>query len=72
MTEQRADAYVPRCIKNTKDELALRRRSLYQDIDTRARFPRREVSVPERALGRQGRLSYRHKFENSLDRRAWR
>ena len=51
--------------QNSKDEWAFSAKTLYQDIDTRARFPEAGGVFPSELWDASATVSYRHKFDNS-------
>ncbi len=63
LTEQRASLFTP-LYQSSTDELAFSARTLYQDIDTRARFPEAGGRFPSELWDAGATLSYRHKFDN--------
>ncbi len=64
MTEQRITLFAP-LYQDTKDELAVAGKVLYQNIDTQARFPEAGGSFPPELWDISAGISYRHKFDNS-------
>jgi hypothetical protein len=63
MTEQRATLFAP-LYQSSTDEFGLSVKALYQDIDTRARFPEAGGRFPSELWDGSVGLSYRHKFDN--------
>ena len=64
MTEQRVSLFAP-FYQDSKDEWAFSAKTLYQDIDTRARFPEAGGVFPSELWDASATVSYRHRFDNS-------
>jgi hypothetical protein len=64
MTEQRVSLFTP-LYQDSNDEWAFAAQVLYQDIETRARFPEAGGVLPSELWDIRVGFSYRHKFENS-------
>src|SRR5207245_2231222 len=63
MTEQRVTLFAP-LYQDSTDEFAFAAKTLYQDIDTRARFPEAGGRFPSELWDASASVSYRHKFDN--------
>src|SRR2546427_1347742 len=63
LSEHRASFFVP-LYQDTANEWALSAKTLFQDIDTRARFPDAGGRFPSELWDASAGLSYRHKFDN--------
>src|SRR2546428_6148320 len=63
LSEHRASFFVP-LYQDTANEWALSAKTLFQDIDTRARFPEAGGRFPSELWDAGAGLSYRHKFDN--------
>ena len=63
MTEQRITLFTP-LYQDSKDEWGFSAKTLYQDIDTHARFPKAGGVFPSELWDASASLSYRHKFDN--------
>ena len=63
LSEHRASFFVP-LYQDTANEWALSAKTLFQDIDTRARFPDAGGRFPSELWDANAGLSYRHKFDN--------
>ncbi|HYS16848.1 MAG TPA: hypothetical protein VET45_07990 [Candidatus Binatia bacterium] len=63
LSEHRVTVFIP-IYQDTSNEWALSAKTLFQDIDTRARFPEAGGRVPSELWDASAGLSYRHKFDN--------
>ena len=63
MTEQRVTLFAP-LNQDSTNEFAFAAKTLYQDIDTRARFPEAGGRFPSELWDASASVSYRHKFDN--------
>ena len=63
MTEQRVTLFAP-LYQDSTDEFAFAAKTLYQDIDTRARLPEAGGRFPSELWDASASVSYRHKFDN--------
>ena len=63
LSEHRASFYLP-LFQDSANEWAFSAKALFQDIDTRARFPEAGGRFPSELWDANAGLSYRHKFDN--------
>jgi hypothetical protein len=64
MTEQQITLFTP-LYQDSRDEWAFAAKTLYQDIDTHAQFPKAGGAFPSELWDASAGLSYRHKFDNN-------
>jgi hypothetical protein len=64
LTEHRVTLFTP-LYQDSRNEWAFSAKTLYQDIDTRARFPDTGGRFPSELWDASAGISYRHKFDNS-------
>jgi hypothetical protein len=64
LMEHRVTVFTP-LFQDSKDEWALAAKGLFQDIDTRARFPDTGAPFPSELWDVSAGISYRHRFDNS-------